>query len=641
MLSTTTRDDSVVKVIDFGGSQLTPSNGAKSLSNDREGLTPAYCPPEVLNREKSKGDPSMDMWALGVILYIMLVGGHPFDMGGDASDVTIINRILNQEIPPLRGSHLTEHLSDSGLDLLEKLLCWDEKRRISADELLQHPWVRGVTAKRSTMEGSDSKLSQIRRFQSRLEVAAFQDFLSWSDEKGSESKTSKKMSLIERSFQKLDSAIVDGDEAISLTTFSNLLSEHMQNVFFKKGQVVYKEGDVGEDMLFINSGVVEITTADGFRTILKAGDFVGEGALLSDKQRSGTVTCVTPVHAIRITKKYFSKYLSQSCSELSLKMLETKKSRDASRTIFKGFSNVLTANMKNKSFQEGEVIYREGDRGNDMLFIKSGVVSVTNKEGFQTTLKQGDFVGEGALLSHKPRSSTVACLTPVEGMMISRTYFEKYLVADKGDLRLKMYDEKKSRDLSRIRTILRRQKYLQSLKLSQGDLLFKEGDSTKNLYIIIDGEVDLHVGNVTAYRVKDGDICGEHSLVFDSPRSASAQCSTKQCNVVEIGPRAFQSLLRTSLKESLSEISCRREFQKSVVFFLKKDLPKTEQELDDVFETIPKSCGDCIVQKDVRKLLQNMDPTITENEIRRIFKSIDIGGKGSINLDTFKIIFSM
>lgn len=658
MLSTESRNDGVVKVIDFGTAQVLDENGVAAISSSEVGTTPVYCPPEVLMGGASKKNPSMDMWAVGIILYTMLVGAHPFDLNGDAPEELICDRIVNREAPPLRNSRHAKHLSESAIDLIEKLLNWDEENRLTADEMLQHPWVKGVTAKKSKMQDSDNKLSKLKPLRSRLEAKVFKDFLSWSDD-GAQESGSCKMSLIERSFRKLDTnskgfvtvqdvgngideATDSEEEQLSLTTFSDILAEHMQNLFFKKGEIVFNEGDEGKDMFFLNSGVVEVTTTGGFRTTLGAGDYVGEGALLSNKKRSGTVRCITPVHAIKITKEHFGKYLSASDSELSLKMLETTKSRDTSRELFGGFSSILSENMKNKSFNQGDIIYKEGDKGRDMLFIKSGTVSVTNKDGFRATLKQGDFVGEGALLSNKPRTGTVSCLTPVEGMSISRKYFEKYMATSNKDVRLKMYKESKSRDLSRMRMILRQQKHLQPLKFSKGDLLFKEGDTTKNLYIVIDGEVDLESGNQIALKVKEGDVVGEHSLICESPRNSSARCVTEKCDIVEVGPRTFRGLLESSssLKDALSDLCYQREFQKAVVLFTKKDFPTTEKELREAFTTIQEHRNsETITLKDTERLLKNMNPTTSQEEIKKIFLVVDLGGKGSIDFDTFKVLF--
>jgi len=45
-------------------------------------------------------------------------------------------------------------------DLISKLLVIDPKKRLTAVEALNHPWVRGNAAKNSHMEGAQSKLKQ-------------------------------------------------------------------------------------------------------------------------------------------------------------------------------------------------------------------------------------------------------------------------------------------------------------------------------------------------------------------------------------------------------------------------------------------------------------------------------------------------
>lgn len=451
MLSTEQTSDAVVKVIDFGTAQVLDDSGHPMVALGG-GRTEAYCPPEVLKqlrparlfgpgrhrRGAMRVDPSMDMWALGIILYVMLVGAHPYDLYGTSTDQEIIQKVVGGEKPPLDDDfEHTSHLSKASKEVIRKLLTYHSEDRITAHELLKEPWVQGITASTEKMDEIDQKLKGFRKIKTKLEVKVFEDMFNWSTEDGQLADASSKMSLIERSFRNLDTEHkgfitakdMEGnkdigtsnngedsdEESLSLSGFASLLSDSMQNEYYMKGDVIYREGDKGHDMLFINSGVVEVTSKAGFKTTLKQGDFVGEGSLISDKPRSGTVKCKTPVHAIKITKEYFDKYLSTSESGLSLKMIEKDKDRENSRIIFSAFSEMLSENMKNETFDEGAIVYREGDEGDDIFFINSGVVEVSNKDGFRATLKQGDFVGEGALLSNKPRSGTVKCLTPVEG----------------------------------------------------------------------------------------------------------------------------------------------------------------------------------------------------------------------------------
>lgn len=172
------------------------------------GLTAAYASPEMLAlppEKRKRIDPPLDMWALGVILHIMLVGCHPFDYEGDAPDTKIASLVVAKETPKSlkSGSPMTAHLSPSAMDLIRKLLAWDPKKRITASEMLSHPWVRGETARKDKISGSDEKLKSFRVFKSKLEAKVFEDIISWAESAESED-VSKRTSLIERSFRKLD-----------------------------------------------------------------------------------------------------------------------------------------------------------------------------------------------------------------------------------------------------------------------------------------------------------------------------------------------------------------------------------------------------------------------------------------------------
>lgn len=53
----------------------------------------------------------------------------------------------------------------------------------------------------------------------------------------------------------------DGNKPLSLSGFSELLGENMKNVYFPGGHTIYEEGDIGNHMYFINSGIIEVTTS--------------------------------------------------------------------------------------------------------------------------------------------------------------------------------------------------------------------------------------------------------------------------------------------------------------------------------------------------------------------------------------------
>jgi len=162
MLSTRGRTNSCIKLVDFGCSEFYKgSNVDWRQVRNQTSTTTAYSPPESFSKSKGPINPSFDMFSLGCIIYIMLTGRHPFDIEGTSTAEELEYRIKN-ESPPLRNSPVTAHLSDSAIDLIEKLLDKKPRRRMTAMQLLDHPWVKGETATTDKIKNSENRLQGYR-----------------------------------------------------------------------------------------------------------------------------------------------------------------------------------------------------------------------------------------------------------------------------------------------------------------------------------------------------------------------------------------------------------------------------------------------------------------------------------------------
>jgi len=112
------------KIIDFGTANRT-SQG--SLNQTYCG-TQSYAAPELLRGERYSG-PAVDVWSLGILLYVMLTGGQfPFQTLGE-----IMTGKVHKE---------PSNVSEDCLDLLHQILEVDQNKRIQMVDLLHHPWLQ-------------------------------------------------------------------------------------------------------------------------------------------------------------------------------------------------------------------------------------------------------------------------------------------------------------------------------------------------------------------------------------------------------------------------------------------------------------------------------------------------------------------
>ena len=126
--------NSNVRIVDFGFAALQPEGEYLRTCCG----SPHYAAPEVVEEIPYSGDKS-DIWSCGVILYAMLCGYHPFESA--AEDPTeaageIMYLVVN-------GSYeFPEHMSREAKDLIYHMLQKNPKRRMSMDQIWEHPLLR-------------------------------------------------------------------------------------------------------------------------------------------------------------------------------------------------------------------------------------------------------------------------------------------------------------------------------------------------------------------------------------------------------------------------------------------------------------------------------------------------------------------
>ncbi|XP_051528994.1 calcium/calmodulin-dependent protein kinase type IV-like [Myxocyprinus asiaticus] len=142
--------DAPLKIADFGLSKIIDEQVTmKTVCG-----TPGYCAPEIL-RGNPYG-PEVDMWSVGVILYILLCGFEPFfDPRGDQY---MYSRILNCDYEFV--SPWWDEVSLNAKDLVSKLIVLDPHKRLTVKQALEHPWVLGKAARFSHMDTTQRKLQE-------------------------------------------------------------------------------------------------------------------------------------------------------------------------------------------------------------------------------------------------------------------------------------------------------------------------------------------------------------------------------------------------------------------------------------------------------------------------------------------------
>jgi CRP-like cAMP-binding protein/Zn-dependent protease len=215
--------------------------------------------------------------------------------------------------------------------------------------------------------------------------------------------------------------------ALDATSLEDLLAGS-RRASFAPGQHLIREGEGGDSALAVIAGRIRVTQGDPPVVLATptAPVLVGETALLTGYTRNATVTAVTQVRAFRIPASLLRAVMSANPE--FVKELASFAAIRAGNNFLRRSSpfadlpsaaiEALAAKLEPVAFAAGDIVLREGERGDDAFLIRGGELEITRTDRRLATIGPGAFVGEVSALTRGPRTATVHALTDVSAFRL-------------------------------------------------------------------------------------------------------------------------------------------------------------------------------------------------------------------------------
>ncbi len=491
-----------VRLIDFGMALSLESfneNGVTTIANN-VGTTP-YLAPEVLrglhfekepvkttdskNAQKVR-DPSLgkwasasqkgrrivslesdpracDMFALGLVLYIMLVGCHPFDRTGDAQDDVIARRAVkggvedpgDESLPREKRRftfdvHDSIRLSSGAKNLIRGLLNPDPNERFTARDVLKDKWVRNfVQAEHARLETAtavpSAKFEETHR---TMAVTLLTAILAQQARIDSESKRV---------------AIETAPEALIAQSVAGRAKDDQD------------EGDGGKarsiSPQLLHNAYDMIGTKEWGKMLSRAGG--------SDADFEDFKSALLGAHAVSFKAGDVMFFCGDQV--------------DGMYIILDGVAQVEYERRGACGSSHAEPEYDLDDDGESKSEEEQVAARGDNRGSIVGELWAGDLVGEtGVLDGRDQRNATVRCSTPLKCLFWPRDDFVRTVGERPANALCHGIEEQiRTRQNARARDMLLRTAGISFTErgLSRGDTLYKQEDNSEELFLVLDGIV--------------------------------------------------------------------------------------------------------------------------------------------------------
>jgi eukaryotic-like serine/threonine-protein kinase len=263
-----------IKVADFGAALHVVSNRTQVAAVG----SPLYMAPEIITG--AKATVQSDVYALGMVMYMMLAGRPPFEASNPAS---LAYQIVNHE--PVAPSSIREGIPTEVEHIVQRATAKDLAARYQSWEEFGKD-LAAIWESEHSPQQTKGEVSDTERFNLLKNLAFFRTF--------------------------------PENELWEVMKISQWRS-------FPTEKVLIKEGDVGDSFFLLVTGTVRVTRGKRLLNVLSVGDCFGEMSYLAkrDGPRSATITTATKCIVMKVRAEDLNS-ASTDCRRLfDRKFLET------------------------------------------------------------------------------------------------------------------------------------------------------------------------------------------------------------------------------------------------------------------------------------------------------------------------------
>lgn len=376
-----------VKLLDFGLAWTTTGSHVLEVTEGTQLGCSKYLSPELYKRGTNVDPRPCDMYALGVSLFNLLTGRFPFNFGR-------VGR-------PRSRPDLSQVEDADARDLINILLQADPDMRLTAEEVLEHPFL--VKHKNAVVEPlSEFTEHSVRKFFLETSPAA-----------------------IHGSTCACATAAECPHRAVART--------------MKKGEVLFYEGTTdSRAVYFVTRGSFQAKKQGTPFATMGPQTVIGEHSALFDRPRYATVVAAEDSEVFEF-KSFGEKigstqqrYAVRTLQETALQDERKQVTRDflKSSTLFSDASeellNMIIGGCDHMFFDEGEVVLQKEDDKMALYIVQDGLLELsTSNSSYRALMGPGDIIGEMALVfGQKPDwHETLTAVKPTSALVLDRNVF--------------------------------------------------------------------------------------------------------------------------------------------------------------------------------------------------------------------------